>query len=1055
MSTIKDHEIDEFTRKATDVQAAIRALMEGTIDPQDIKIDGIETEQEMMKREELERIRAEAQKKKAADLRVSRKAEERERWWSAADMFARSEVQGSNESEEAADARAQRLLRYTSDYSRWNEWTPADPASIAEESEAKAKEDKIKNEQFEKSNPDFCSQFLEDMQTREKVTKKKQDSAEVARLKGNRSFKKKEFEEALGFYMEALKVLPYDAKTLTNIAQVYIKQRNWDEAFEFLQRTLRLEPHHIKALSRKALVLCELAQPDEALKCVAKALRLEPTNVDLRAQEADLRIVLREVADEERVRGFPADGLECPAVSVSTAGSATVCGYGQETSGQSNRNPPINIKGGGPSKANSVSATSAVSPPSLENPDPLVVLRQQVDAASAEVLAALVECVTTVKTKIAGGVTASDDEAGEPTVAWTKRGLASLVSACAEAMRLEALLRVYLRTSGELERCVTSLVGLLREALLLFPSPSSSPSSSSALGSSPAPAFPIPPKVALVAGRVLLFLAEAVKNERSSQLLLCDCGLLDACKRLVHATNLACLSGAARATIPGLVLLRGIAELLGVCAREQVCARAKAAVVADASLLERVGVILTQLTSIGHVRIAAGAGSASVGGGVADTVAAFASCIKSAAFYEPPANTSTLKAGMGPLVVSLAAALSVILRVKAAQSKGKLSSSLFSSEDAAESDSALCPALSLFEVAELLLEALLGLSQVESARGRFADLLPNHEESPSPPLVPSARGQKKSAVAGAVPPATPVAAVIELILECPDQKVNCLAVLMNLCLGAEEAGRREVLRCGGLGLALAGLSSASSSALGVEERAARWRAMSGDSACLSRSAGLLSRLASLEEAQAQLREPETYRVLCRELSNCRSGASAPSSKPSAAGGSGAEGAEEAEAGKWRAEQRSHLIRALAAVAPSAACRAVALEEGLVASVLAAFPQPRRELGEVTPSSVILPPLEVTSGVAGAAGMALLLGNAARCLLPYADDAPHATILFGGQGEGLLGVEKLVCAMATCSDMRVRRNIAILLAKGCRLPGVREKVQHFRGLQMIVELQDKL
>ena len=59
-----------------------------------------------------------------------------------------------------------------------------------------------------------------DMKEREKAVKKKQDSAELSRTKGNRFFKKGDYAAALEQYMEALKMLPYDAKTLTNIAQV-------------------------------------------------------------------------------------------------------------------------------------------------------------------------------------------------------------------------------------------------------------------------------------------------------------------------------------------------------------------------------------------------------------------------------------------------------------------------------------------------------------------------------------------------------------------------------------------------------------------------------------------------------------------------------------------------------------------------------------------------------------------------------------------------------------------------------------------------------------------
>jgi hypothetical protein len=46
------------------------------------------------------------------------------------------------------------------------------------------------------------------------------DSADVARLKGNRFFKKGDYPQALSQYMESLKVMPYDLKTLMNVAQV-------------------------------------------------------------------------------------------------------------------------------------------------------------------------------------------------------------------------------------------------------------------------------------------------------------------------------------------------------------------------------------------------------------------------------------------------------------------------------------------------------------------------------------------------------------------------------------------------------------------------------------------------------------------------------------------------------------------------------------------------------------------------------------------------------------------------------------------------------------------
>lgn len=92
--------------------------------------------------------------------------------------------------------------------------------TLQQEISRQAEMERIKNEEFEENNPEFCTNFVEDMKSRDAANKKKQDSADISRLKGNRYFKKKDFNNALEHYMEALKVMPYDVKTLTNIAQV-------------------------------------------------------------------------------------------------------------------------------------------------------------------------------------------------------------------------------------------------------------------------------------------------------------------------------------------------------------------------------------------------------------------------------------------------------------------------------------------------------------------------------------------------------------------------------------------------------------------------------------------------------------------------------------------------------------------------------------------------------------------------------------------------------------------------------------------------------------------
>lgn len=61
------------------------------------------------------------------------------------------------------------------------------------------------------------------MEERQKETEKKKNTATTLKLKGNKLFKAKKFDEALIQYMEALKLAPFDGTAiLTNIAQVII-----------------------------------------------------------------------------------------------------------------------------------------------------------------------------------------------------------------------------------------------------------------------------------------------------------------------------------------------------------------------------------------------------------------------------------------------------------------------------------------------------------------------------------------------------------------------------------------------------------------------------------------------------------------------------------------------------------------------------------------------------------------------------------------------------------------------------------------------------------------
>ena len=304
---INNDDIEDFARKADDVQRAIEGMMRGELRPEDIKIAGIESEEEKSQKEEEKRKRLAIQKQKDDELRLLRKNEERERWWLGADLFV--ENMNSEKSSDIVDNDGNIVdinekikARYTADYSRWNEWKPNDPVTLLEEEEKVKLEDDTRNKEFEKNNPDFCNQYLNDMKKRSEDMTVKRESAVSARLKGNNYFKKKLYEDALSYYVESLKLAPYDVKTLTNLAQVYIQKKEYDDALEFLSRTLHLDNKHIKALSRKAHVLSEQYKPHQALEVIHTALKLSPSNEELLTQKHELEIIIKDIEIENNLK---------------------------------------------------------------------------------------------------------------------------------------------------------------------------------------------------------------------------------------------------------------------------------------------------------------------------------------------------------------------------------------------------------------------------------------------------------------------------------------------------------------------------------------------------------------------------------------------------------------------------------------------------------------------------------------------------------------------------------------------------------------------------------
>ncbi|RHY35016.1 hypothetical protein DYB32_000509 [Aphanomyces invadans] len=171
------------------------------------------------------------------------------------------------------------------DYSMWDKWEPKDPVTLEEKARQDALVEKMKNDEFEKANPAFCTQFKEDLEKRQKSTRDKERVAQ-----SNASFKRRQYAAALTSYMAALVESPYCPLILTNIAQVHLRLHATDDALEFCNRALFVAPTHIKALSRKAAILHGRGNLQEAYDLVRKAVDLDPTsNPDLMQQLVQIK----------------------------------------------------------------------------------------------------------------------------------------------------------------------------------------------------------------------------------------------------------------------------------------------------------------------------------------------------------------------------------------------------------------------------------------------------------------------------------------------------------------------------------------------------------------------------------------------------------------------------------------------------------------------------------------------------------------------------------------------------------------------------------------------
>lgn len=106
----------------------------------------------------------------------------------------------------------------------------------------------------------------------------KEQSAEIAKEKGNQAFKDKQWQKAIGFYTEAIKLSGANATYYSNRALAYLELGSYLQAEADCNQAINLDKKNVKAYLRRATAREMLGYYKEAIEDFRYALVLEPTN---------------------------------------------------------------------------------------------------------------------------------------------------------------------------------------------------------------------------------------------------------------------------------------------------------------------------------------------------------------------------------------------------------------------------------------------------------------------------------------------------------------------------------------------------------------------------------------------------------------------------------------------------------------------------------------------------------------------------------------------------------------------------------------------------------
>ncbi|XP_061362655.1 translocon at the outer membrane of chloroplasts 64-like [Gastrolobium bilobum] len=105
-----------------------------------------------------------------------------------------------------------------------------------------------------------------------------EQSAEIAKEKGNQAYKDKQWQKAIGFYTEAIKLSGNNATYYSNRAQAYLELGSYLQAEADCTRAINLDKKNVKAYFRRGRAREMLGYYKDAIDDFNYALILEPTN---------------------------------------------------------------------------------------------------------------------------------------------------------------------------------------------------------------------------------------------------------------------------------------------------------------------------------------------------------------------------------------------------------------------------------------------------------------------------------------------------------------------------------------------------------------------------------------------------------------------------------------------------------------------------------------------------------------------------------------------------------------------------------------------------------